>query len=294
MLKTVIILTTGILSLSTASIFIRLCHDVPPIMIATYRMVFAGIILLLLHRVFSKKKLFDLNTKTFLLCCLSGLFLSVHFVSWIASFRWTSIANSVVLVNTNPIFVGLFSYIIFKEKHSVYLLSGIVLSFTGTLVMLFSASQEALSLFETASFRGDLLALTGSLMASGYLIIGSRIRKNMGVFQYITIVYSICAIILLFVSILTKTPFTGYSQSSYVYMLLLTILPQLIGHTSFNWGLRHISSSSIAVTILGEPVGAILLAYLVFGEFIDINQAIGIVLIFSAIMLSYYKKTPCL
>lgn len=290
MIKNIMILIIGLFSLSTASILIRFCEDVPPVMIATYRMSIASIILIIINSIFIRKDLFSVNKMQVILCSISGLFLAIHFISWNASLKLTSIANSVVLVNTNPIIVGILSYIIFKERHSIYLVFGIILSFSGMFIMVLSNSKEGFSLLQSSGFTGDILALVGSFMASGYLLIGSRLRKHMDTFHYITLVYSISALFLFAFSIITRTPFTGYSNNSYIYMILLAIFPQLIGHTSFNWGLKHISSTKIAITILGEPVGSIIFAYYLFNEKIDLMQGIGIILIFTAITMSYYKK----
>ncbi len=290
MIKNIVILITGLLALSTASILIRFCTDVPPIMIATYRMAISAAVLLVINAAIMKKRLFSAHKNQIILCIIAGLFLALHFTAWIASLKHTSVANSVVLVTTNPIFVGIFSWLIFKERHSIYLLLGILMSFGGTVIMVFAKTgTDTAMLFNSESFLGDMLALAGAVMASGYLIIGSRVRKKMGIMQYITLVYTFCALFLLVFSLVSRTPFTGYSKDSYIYMLLLAVIPQLIGHTSFNWGLKHISSTNIAVTILGEPVGTIILAYTILHETISLNQGLGILLIFSAIILSYKK-----
>ncbi len=290
MIKNILILFTGIFALSTASIMIRFCEDVPPVMIATYRMAIAGMIMVFFHTIILKKNFLKAGRNQLFLCMLGGLFLSLHFVSWIASLKHTSVANSVVLVTTNPIFVGILSWLIFKERHSVYLFLGIILSLAGTMMMVFAKTGfESLPVLNSPSVLGDMLALSGAVMASGYLIIGSRVRKNMGIIQYITLVYSFCALFLLLFSLASGASFSGYSRNSYIYMVLLALIPQLIGHTSFNWALRHISSTNIAVTILGEPVGTIILARLILDESISIYQGAGIFLIFGAIILSYYK-----
>jgi len=125
---------------------------------------------------------------------------------------------------------------------------------------------------------GDILAFSGAIMASGYLIVGSKLREEMDVLPYISMVYTFSAIFLLITSLFLGVSFTGYKQSSYFYMVLLAIVPQLIGHTAFNWALKHLKASMVAITILGEPIGASILAYFIFKEKIQPFQSVGIIL----------------
>lgn len=281
------IMTIGIISISFGSILIRFTSDVHPIMIATYRLSFSSIILITILKI-RKISFAHLSKKEWLLCTLSGLFLSLHFITWITSLSYTSIASSVVLVTMNPVFVGLLAFIFLKEKLHIYLIGGILLSVAGSIILTIGDSG-GLDFTNTRALTGNLLALTGALMVSLYLLIGSQIRKNIDLMTYITTVYSISAIILIITSFFLNLDFTGYKTSSYIYMLLLAILPQLIGHTSYNWALKHLQSSMVAITTMGEPIGASILAYLIFKESITIIQGIGIALIFMAIMLASGK-----
>jgi drug/metabolite transporter (DMT)-like permease len=282
--RTIIVLLAGITSISFASIFIRFCDDVPAIMISTYRLVIASSILLVIFKIrgYSFK---NIRKRELLLSLLGGVFLSLHFITWIASLKYTSVANSVVLVNTNPIFVGIFSYLFLKEKQNIELVIGIILSLLGgTMIALSDTGLHGLTLMNKTALSGDGLALAGAVMASGYLIVGSKVRARLDILTYVTVVYSISAILLLITSLLLEIPFEGYKKTSYLYMVLLAIVPQLIGHTSINWALKHIKTSMVAITILGEPVGATILAYMFFNEMIDSYQFIGMILIFAAIV----------
>jgi len=116
--------------------------------------------------------------------------------------------------------------------------------------------------------------------------VGSKAREKLDILTYITIVYTFAALILIILSFILYIPFTGYRNSSYLYMVLLAIIPQLVGHTAFNWALKHIKASMVAITILGEPIGATILAYLFFNESVSRFQLIGVVAIFAAILIS--------
>ena len=282
-------MSVGIIAISFASIFIKFCDDVPSIMIATYRLTISSIILLTIAKgrgirftSFSKKQL--------LIGVLGGFFLSLHFSFWISSLKFTSVASSVVLVTTNPIFVGLFSYLLFREKQPPELILGIILSFSGSVILAIGDSGlQGLSIQNPSFLLGDVLALLGAVMTSGYLMVGSKLREEMDVLSYISMVYTFSACFLLIASVSWGISFTGYKTSSYLYMVLLAIVPQLIGHTAINWSLKHLKTSMVAITILGEPIGASILAYIIFHETVESFQGIGIVLIFLAIIISSRK-----
>ena len=289
MAKTVVVLLAGIISISFASIFIKLCDDVPAIMIATYRLSIASVILCVYYTLrghsFTKIDKIDL-----LLALLGGLFLSFHFITWISSLKYTSVASSVVLVATNPIFVGVLSYFLLKEKQHLVLVIGIVLCFMGSIMIAIGDSGlgGAISIGKQALI-GDILALLGAFMASGYLIVGSKARERLDITTYVTLVFTISALFLLLTSFMSRIPFFGYKPSSYLFMVLLAVVPQLIGHTSINWALKHLKTSMVAISILGEPVGATILAYIIFRESVGAIQLVGIALIFAAILIASKK-----
>ena len=136
---------------------------------------------------------------------------------------------------------------------------------------------------------GAVLALVGAIMASGYLIVGSKARETVDILTYVTVVFSVSAVFLLVTSLVLGISFTGYKGSSYIFMILLAVVPQLIGHTSINWALKHLKTSMVAITILGEPIGATILAYIFFNETVGDIQLIGIVLVFTAIIVASRK-----
>ncbi len=284
MFRLLIFLPIGIMAISTASIFIKLC-DAPALVIASYRMTIASFLLLPLaihQRVWKK---WNIEEAKWL--ALSGLFLALHFSFWIASLKFTSVASSVVLVSTNPLFVGFGEWIFFKEALGWNLILGIALSIIGSALISFgdmSLSKEAL--------LGDGLALLGALTASGYLLIGRKMRRGKELLSYIFPVYSISAFVLILFSLFLKKPFFGFSSSTYLYLFLLALIPQLIGHTTFNWALRYLSTSIVAIAILGEPVGSTLLAYFILKEGLTVLKMVGGSLILIGISIALQKKNP--
>ena len=289
MIRTIAILVVGIISISFAAIFIRFCSDVPAIMIATYRMCVASIILLM----FSGIKGISFKAvcrRDLLLSLAGGVFLGLHFIFWTMSLKYTSVASSVVIVTTNPIFVGIFSWFFLREKQYAEIIAGTALCLLGSIVIAAGDSGlHALVLLDKRALAGDVLALAGAVMGSAYLLTGSRVRERLDILTYITIVFTASALFLVTTSLVIGVSFTGYRPSSYMYMVLLAVIPQLMGHTSINWALEHLRAGMIAISILGESIGATILAYLFFDETVSIFQIAGMALIFAAIIIASRK-----
>ena len=282
MVRLCLFLPIGIIAISTASIFIKLC-DAPALIIATYRLMLASLMLSPFAYYRKTWRGWERNALGWLL--LSGLLLSLHFAFWIASLKYTSVASSVVLVTTHPIFVGIGGLLFLKERLGLNLILGIVLSVLGSGLIGYgdmTLSKEAL--------MGDGLALLGAMAASGYLLIGRKMRKEQDLLSYIFPVYSTAGLILILFSLIFQEPFFGYSSSTYFYLFLLAIVPQLIGHTTFNWALQYLPASMVAITILGEPVGSTILAYFILGEGLTTWEIFGGILIFVGIMAALRRK----
>ena len=250
-------LSIGIIAISTASIFIKLC-DAPALVIATYRLILASLMLSPLTGY--RKPWRGWERKDLGWFFLSGLFLSLHFALWIGSLKYTSVASSVVLVTTHPIFVGVGGLLFLKERLGLNLIIGIAFSVLGN--GLIGYGDMTLS---KGALTGDGLAFLGAIAASGYLLVGRKMRKDQELFSYIFPVYSTAGLILILLSVIFRQSFYGYSASTYFYLFLLALVPQLIGHTTFNWALKYLPASIVAVAILGEPIGSTILALFYFG-----------------------------
>jgi drug/metabolite transporter (DMT)-like permease len=272
-----------VLAVSTASIFIKLC-DAPALIIATYRMVLASLILLPYALYKRTGRTWEREEIGWLI--VSGLFLSLHFAFWIGSLKYTSVASSVVLVTTYPIFVGIGSRFFLKERMGLYLVFGIVLSVLGSGLISYgdmAISREAL--------MGDGLALLGALTASGYFLVGRKMRKSQDLLSYIFPVYSAAGFLLVIFSLLSQKNFFGYSWTTYLFLFLLALIPQLIGHTTINWALKYLPASMVALTYLGEPVGSTILAYFILNEELTPWKIFGGILILAGI-LTALKRRP--
>jgi drug/metabolite transporter (DMT)-like permease len=269
-----------VLVVSTASILIRWGQGagVSSLTIAAVRLGVAAALLLPVALLRSRSELARLNRRDCVLALTSGAFLAIHFWSWISSLEYTSVASSTVLVTTNPLWVGLASLLLFRERLQTSTLFGIGLTFAGT-ALIFAADRTATGAGHADPLLGNCLALVGAVCASGYLLIGRALRGRVGLLTYIWLAYSSAAVLLAIAVVVSGQRVLGFAPGAYLCLLLLAIGPQLTGHTAFNWSLRHLSATFVALSILGEPVGSALLALAIFGERLAPWQLGGFVLV---------------
>jgi len=281
-----LVLGVGVAIVSTASILIRLAQGegVDSLTIAAVRLAVAAAVLLPLALRNAREDLPRLRTRDLLLALLSGILLAIHFWSWIESLQHTSVASSTILVTTNPLWVALAAALLLGEKPRAAALAGIGLSLLGTLITFF-ADAHALSSGQRP-FLGNSLALLGAIAASGYLLVGRALRERMRLILYIALAYGSAAALLGIALVLTRTPLAGHSFLAWTLMAALALGPQLLGHTAFNYALRHLSATFVALAILGEPIGAALLAWLLFDERFSPAQSAGFALLLCGIFLA--------
>lgn len=273
-------LLVGVVAVSFAAILIRLA-DAPSIVIAAYRLTLASLIVAPLGLLRRWREVRGLARLDLLWAVLAGVFLTLHFALWIASLNYTTVASSVVFVTTHPLFVGLGSHLFTQDKITRPMFGGIMLAVAGGVVI----GWNDLAVGQRALW-GDVLALGGAVMAAGYFMAGRRLRPTVSLWAYISVVYSMAALGALGLALLSGEKLTGYTPHTYVMFALLAIGPQVIGHSSFNWALRHISAAAVAVIILGEPVGSTILAYFMLDEVPTALKIVGAGLILSGIYFS--------
>lgn len=279
-----IVITIGVVSVSFAAIFIRLA-DAPPLVIATYRLFLASLILWPLTLTYSRDELRHLTRRDICLAFASGIFLALHFGLWITSLSYTSIATSVILATASPLFVAIASYVFLKERVSRKAIIGIAICFIGT--ALIGYGNWSLG---SSSFLGGALALLGALTVAGYLLIGRRLRQTMGLLIYGSLTCSSAALLLLVASLIWRYPMFGYTVDTYLMLILLAVVPQLLGHLSLNWSLRFVSATMVTIAVLGEPVGANLLAYAILDEVPKAFEIYGSVFILAGIFIAFRKN----
>ncbi len=280
-----LLLPLGILAISSASVLIKAC-DAPPLIIAAYRLSLASFLLsaAALPRILQEIKRF--RAREVFLWLLAGIFLSFHFALWITSLQYTSVASSVVLVTTNPLFVGIASVLFLGERLSTSLFLSILIAILGGIIIAWGDWGEGPSVL-----YGDFLALGGAVMMTGYLLVGRRIRQKMPLHVYVSLVYGVAGVLLVLLALGNGDPFFGHPPKTYFILFLLAVLPQMIGHTTLNWALKFFSATLVAVVLLGEPIGATILAYLFLGETVTGPIFLGGALVLLGIYLSAREET---
>jgi len=279
----------AIMAVSTASVFIRFAQrDAPSLVIAAYRLTLASIFIAPVALIHYRAELRNLTRTDVLLGLLSGIFLALHFATWISSLEYTTVASSVVLVSTSPLWVALLAPLILREALTRSVLVGMALALLGGMIIGMSDScsfQERLAcptlseFVKGEAFLGNVLALAGAFAVAGYLMIGRRLRKKMSLVPYIFIVYGMASLMLIAIMLGSGESPIGYPKITYLWMLLLAIIPQLIGHSTYNWSLRYLPAAFVAITTLGEPIGSITLAYYILQEVPSLIKIIGALLI---------------
>ncbi len=292
----------GLPAVSAASLIINaaLQAGAPPLVVAAYRLAFASLALAPLAWARYRPELLRLTRRDWLLAAGAGLFLGLHFGTWITSLQYTTIASSVVLVSASPLFVGLFSWLLWRERFGRGLLAGLALTMIGAaLVGLADACAltggnfvcpPVAQFVQGRAFVGDLLALAGAAAFAGYLLIGRALRAKLSLVAYIFIGYSAAAITLLLTVFARRIPLFGYSPTAYFWIVVLALVPQLIGHSAFNWALRYLSATYVAVTILGEPIGSTVLAFFLLQQVPTPLKLLGGAFILVGILLASRQR----
>ncbi|MDP6458627.1 MAG: DMT family transporter [Candidatus Bathyarchaeota archaeon] len=253
----------------------------PPLAIATYRLVFSTFILLPFYvRSGGFNRLLASSFRDLLSLATVGVVLAIHFGSWITSLSLTSVASSVLFVHVDPIFVAVVSHFYLKERIARGTLVGITLAFLGASTIAFSDAGVS-----DVSLLGDFLALIGALMLGFYILAGRRLRQSLNLVSYVTPVYAFSAVTLALASLAGGTSLWPYPQKELLLFLMIALVPMIFGHTVYNWTLKWLSAPLVSISLLGEPVGATILAYIFFDEVPSILALSGGALILLGICL---------
>ena len=273
----------AVLALAFASIFITELErlEVPPLVIAFYRMAIATAILLPPALAFKWKEIVSLARKDLGLLVLGGICLAVHFGAWITSLKYVPIATSVVLVNSHPLFVVIASYLFLGERPPRRGLIGTAVGLGGMAVM----SHDALQNVQLA-LKGDGLALLGAFAVVGYFIVGRKARARISLLGYVTPLYGVCSLFLLIWVLMAGDRLAPYSAGVWAYLAALAIVPTIIGHSVFNWALKHVRPTAISLAFLGEPVVASVLALIFFAQRPPFATFVGGALVLAGVYLT--------
>ncbi len=282
----------AVVSVSWASIFITWSTS-PPITIALYRLGMATVILAMVLglRTLTGKEitLRHLPRRDALLMAGIGAVLATHFTLWISSLKvpQESIASSVVLVTSHPLMVGLVSHFVLKERLSKWMAVGIVVGFSGVIVIAVADYGPGGSLL-----YANTLAFLGGIMAGLYFLAGRRLRQRVALLDYALVVYACATAVLFLYAVLLGESLTpvGNPDTELLLFLALAVIPQIGGHTLYNWSLRWVPAPVVSLSLVGEPVGSSLLAWIILMQVPGLGVALGALLALLGIYLTVYGQ----
>lgn len=260
------VLAIAVLGVSSGAVLVRLA-EAPASAIAVWRPGFSLLFCIPMLVVSGQwRTLSRLNRRDLLWLLASGSFLALHFVLWFRSLELTSVASSTVLVTTHPLFVGLLSGLLLREPPGRAEWIGILIALGGATLIGFGDFGSGNSGLGQEPLQGDILALVAGFLAALYFIAGRRLRAKLGLWAYVTPVYAVAAGVALVITSASGLSLTGFSRGTWLALAGLAVGPMLLGHTGFNWALRHVRAYVVSVTGLLEPIGATILAVLILGS----------------------------
>lgn len=276
---TYLALAFAVASVSFSAILIKLAQA-PSLTIATNRML-ASVALLAIPALFRTRAMAALTGRQWTAIVASGVCLAAHFGLWTVSLAYTSVASSVVFVTTHPVVVALLEWLWLRQPPSRLAAAGIGLALLGSAVIGLNDLQVG-----GPALWGDALALAGAVALVGYLLIGRRLRQTLGFLEYSVPVYVVCWLALLAWTTASGEDVRDFPPTDAVWYVLLALFATLGGHTVFNWALRHVPASAVAVSLVGEPVGAAALAWILLGQAVTPLTALGSGVILAGIYLT--------
>ena len=266
-------LGVAILAISTSAILINWSRA-PAVIQAFYRVLFTTLLLAPLAVRRHADSFRSFSPGSYLRLAVPGVFLAVHFALWFESLDWTSVAASVTLVQSQPLFVAAGATLLLDERFSRRMLAGAVVALVGT-VILSVGDLLGSSVLGTRPLYGNALALVSAVALAVYVLAGRSFRQRLPVVPYVTVVYAVCAVVLFVVAVVNGLPLTAYPPREWLLFVGIAAGPGILGHTVLNWSLGHLESGVVSVTLLAEPVGSALLAFLLLNEIVGPTTAVG-------------------
>ncbi|MFC7072100.1 DMT family transporter [Halovenus rubra] len=281
-------LGVAIVGISTGALLVRF-SNAPSTVAAFYRVLFTTLPLLpvALWRYRGEFRAIEKNDLAF--AALSGIALALHFASWFESLEWTSVAASVTLVQSQPLFVAVGAWLLLAEHITRRMILGILVAVVGVIVMSLGDLLGGV-LVGANPLLGNGLALFGAVMAAGYVLAGRSLRQRVSLIPYVVVVYSVCTVCLFVIALLRGSSLTGYPPREWLIFLGLATGPGLLGHTVINWALKHLESTLVSVSMLGEPVGATVLAFVLLAEIPTRYTLLGGSIILAGIVVTTVER----
>ena len=272
------VLAAALVGVSFGSIFVRLAAA-PALAIALWRMTLASAVVL--PAALASGGIRPATSgRAMALAAAAGGLLALHFGSWMTSLLFTSVANSVLLVNTAPIFVALLSWISGRDRPTSRTWAAVVLATAGAAVITSGGPSDATSLI------GNLLAVGGALAMAGYLLLAREAQRVLAYLPYVAVAYGTAAVVLWAAVLISGTQWHSFPPQTWAVLAAMAVVSQLVGHGGYNWSLRHLQAAFVSIALTGEPVLASLLAWWLLDEPVGARTALGGVLVLSGIVVA--------
>jgi len=275
------------LAWSFGPICVRLAfqYNMPPDLIASMRMVIGSIVFSPFVWSQYKHEIRHISQRNLMLALLAGAMFAVNLIAMTTSLQHISVLINQVLVGTNPIWVAILEVSVLKSRLNRMIWIGILIAFVGGVLIALATSGEASIVENGNSTLGVILALISALGASMYLTIGRTIRKTVSFIPYIWLVYTSGSIVTLLFLAVNHVPVLGYDIWGYFWVLMLTLLAQIIGHGALNYALKFLPPTTLSVTGQSVPIMSAIWALFLFTEIPTVLQIIGGIIILLGVLL---------
>lgn len=283
----VLLFIVAMVSIGSASIFVRLSLA-SGIACAFWRLFISSALILIIISVNRRglpKILRDLDKQEILMLIVSGFALAMHFVLWMESLFRILVAISTTIVVAYPLHLTLIELIIGKERVNIISIAGLVMGFLGIMLLFWEAfvSRELDTL-------GILESFIASILVAIYFYIGRLARRRIDVYTYSLYVYTVASLVVLCYSFIVEDNVFKYVEKSWIWFLLLALIPMLGGHTVMNYMLKFYRSSVVTSIAFVEPIIASILAAFVLGEVISLRQLVCLAIVLTGVSISFASE----
>lgn len=276
-----VLMLIGIVAISFSAIFIK-WSDAPASIQGMYRLLFTAILMLPFAKSYTGE-VRALRKKDWLMLILSGAMLALHFLLWMGSLKYTSVASSTMIMALEPVFIMLGVYFLYKEKTAISAIVGLAIAIGG--VVFIGWGDIGIS---ADHLKGDLLSVGGTIAVAIHMLIGQKLIVRMPPYLYSLIVFLSAAGVFAVYNLVMGISFVHYPAREWGVFVLLAVIPTVFGHILFNWLLQYVSATTVSMNILGEPVGASILAYFLLGEQLTLLQWTGGLLVVIGLAVYLY------
>ncbi len=282
-IKDYLILIGAIVGISFAAPLIKVCLDGGANVFATafWRILLGSVFMAFLGKPWKIKA----SKKAWTAAVVGGLFMALHFLTWITGVGLVNISVSVVLVTTTPVWVVVFDAILYKQKPTKRILLGVGVAMVGAIIVAFSGMSEG-----GTSWIGSILSLVAAMFAALYMLRSRTAMEEMNTWETVSVIFPVAALIILISAFIASQPLAGFSSDVWVSFGLMGILAQIIGHGGVIISIKAFSAATSATAILFEPAGAAIIAWFMFGEVVPLIVYPGALLVVAGVWLTSTKS----